>query len=365
MVSVRLVDLCKYFGSVKAVDGLNLEIKDGEFVVLLGPSGCGKTTTLFCIAGIYKPTKGRIYFDEIDVTDWPPKDRNIGMVFQSYALYPHMTVFDNIAFPLKLKKLPKQEIARRVREVAKMLQIDHLLDRYPAQLSGGQQQRVALARALVKQPDVFLLDEPLSNLDAKLRILMRAELKRLQKELKITTVYVTHDQAEAMTLADRIAVMNEGKLQQYGPPDEIYNRPANVFVAGFIGAPPMNLLDCSLVERDGRYVLDFTSFEIELPRELGEVVRSRASSSEVVFGVRPEDLKISKGPATSAIKGVVYVTEPLGREVIVNVRIGDHIIKVIESASTASEIAAGQEVWVVLDFNRVHIFDRKTGKLVV
>ncbi|MEM4563275.1 MAG: ABC transporter ATP-binding protein, partial [Thermofilum sp.] len=238
MVTVRLENVSKIFrGGVEAVRDLNLEVKDGEFMVLLGPSGCGKTTTLLMIAGVYKPSKGYIYFDDKIVNDLEPKDRNIGMVFQSYALYPHMTVYENIAFPLRLKKLPKEEIDRRVREAASMLRIENLLDRRPSQLSGGQQQRVALARAIVKRPSLFLMDEPLSNLDAKIRVEVRAELKRLQRELGITTIYVTHDQAEAMSLADRIAVMNEGRLQQVGTPDELYYKPANTFVAGFIGAP--------------------------------------------------------------------------------------------------------------------------------
>ncbi|RLE71312.1 MAG: glycerol-3-phosphate ABC transporter ATP-binding protein, partial [Thermoprotei archaeon] len=265
MVEVKLVDLCKYFGPVKAVDHLNLHIKDREFVALLGPSGCGKTTTLLMIAGIYKPTSGYIYFGDEIVNDVPPKDRNVGMVFQSYALYPHMTVFDNIAFPLKLKKVPKQEIEKKVKEVAEFLRIAELLDRKPSQLSGGQQQRVALARALAKEPQIFLMDEPLSNLDAKLRIMMRAELKRMQKELGITTIYVTHDQVEAMTMADRIAVLNLGRLQQYGTPDELYNKPSNVFVAGFIGSPPMNFIDGSLVETDDKLAIDIGPLKLPLP----------------------------------------------------------------------------------------------------
>ncbi|HDJ83484.1 MAG TPA: ABC transporter ATP-binding protein, partial [Desulfurococcaceae archaeon] len=263
MVSVRLENLTKCFGRVIAVNNLNLEIKDGEFVALLGPSGCGKTTTLLMIAGIYKPTKGYIYFDDVIVNDLPPKDRNIGMVFQSYALYPHMRVFDNIAFPLKLQKLPKEEIKKRVLETAKLLRIEDLLNRKPAQLSGGQQQRVALARALAKQPNLFLMDEPLSNLDAKLRVIMRAELKRLQKSLGITTIYVTHDQVEAMTMADRIAVLNKGELQQYSTAEELYSKPSNLFVAGFIGSPPMNFIECTLVERDNKYYLDASDFSIE------------------------------------------------------------------------------------------------------
>ncbi|RLE58654.1 MAG: sugar ABC transporter ATP-binding protein, partial [Thermoprotei archaeon] len=233
MAKVSVKDLLKKFGNVIAVNKISFEVNDGEFVVLLGPSGCGKTTTLRLIAGLETPDGGEIWIGDKLVNDLPPKDRDVAMVFQNYALYPHMKVYDNLAFPLRLRKLPKDKIDRKVREVAKLLRIDNLLDRYPRQLSGGQQQRVALGRALVREPHVFLMDEPLSNLDAKLRVYMRAELKRLQRELGITTIYVTHDQAEAMTMADRIVVMNEGKIQQIGTPSELYYKPANLFVAGF------------------------------------------------------------------------------------------------------------------------------------
>ncbi len=242
MVKIRLERITKDFGDFKVLDGIDLEIEDGEFMALLSPSGSGKSTLLYIIAGIYRPTRGRIYFDDRDVTDLPPKNRNVGLVFQNWALYPHMSVFENIAFPLELRKTPKNEIERKVKEIAEMLKIENLLDRYPWQLSGGQQQRVAIARALVKEPDVLLLDDPLSNLDAPLRIEVRAELKRLQKELGITAVYVTHDQAEALAMADRIAVIKDGKLLQVGTPEEIYERPKHKFVGGFIGSPPMDFL---------------------------------------------------------------------------------------------------------------------------
>ena len=231
MSKVKVVNLVKKFDKTVAVNGISFNVKDGEFIVLLGPSGCGKTTTLRCIAGLETPDEGEIYIDDRMVNDLPPKDRDIAMVFQSYALYPHMTVYGNLAFPLKMRKYPKQEIDKRVREVAKLLRIEELLDRKPRQLSGGQQQRVALGRALVRNPRVWLMDEPLSNLDAKLRVYMRAELKKLQKDLKITTIYVTHDQAEAMAMADRVAVMNKGKILQYDEPRHVYERPANLFVA--------------------------------------------------------------------------------------------------------------------------------------
>ena len=235
MVEVRLEKVTKRFGRVVALDSVSLVFEDGKFTPLLGPSGSGKTTLLYTVAGIYKPTSGRIYFDGEDVTDLPPNKRNVGLVFQNYALYPHMTVYDNIAFPLRLRKMPERKIDERVREIAKLLHIDELLDRYPSQLSGGQQQRVALARALVKEPTVLLLDEPLSNLDALLRIMIRAELKRLQKDLGITTIYVTHDQAEALSMADTVVVIDKGRIQQVDTPQNVYNRPRNLFVASFIG----------------------------------------------------------------------------------------------------------------------------------
>ncbi len=362
MVRVTLDNVSKFFGKVKAVVDLELEIRDGEFVALLGPSGCGKTTTLLMVAGIYKPTRGRILFDDEDVTDLPPKDRNIGMVFQSYALYPHMTVYDNIAFPLKLKKVPKQEIDRKVREVAKLLQIDELLGRKPAQLSGGQRQRVALGRALVKEPDVLLLDEPLSNLDAKLRILMRAEIKRLQKELGITTIYVTHDQVEAMSMADRIAVMNKGRLQQYADPQTLYNKPANLFVAGFIGSPPMNLIEGSVVEENGAYYFVTPSFKYRLPKEIGELVASK--TSDVILGIRPEDIRIVIGDGDdTAINGKVYVVEPLGRDLLVNVKAGDTLFKILAPADL--QLESGQDILMAPDERKIHIFDKKTGKAIV
>ena len=358
MVRVRLVNLCKYFGKVKAVDNLNLDIKDSEFVALLGPSGCGKTTTLLMIAGIYKPTKGYIYFDEQIVNDLPPQERNIGMVFQNYALYPHMKVYDNIAFPLKIKKVPKKEIDKRVREVARFLRIEDLLNRKPSQLSGGQQQRVALARALVKQPQLFLMDEPLSNLDAKLRVIMRAELKRLQKELKITTIYVTHDQVEAMTMADRIAVLNMGKLQQYGDPGELYNKPANLFVAGFIGTPPMNFLEGSLIDKEDTMLIDFGEFSLTLPENIVSILREVNASSEIIFGIRPEDVFIGK---QGELEGEVYVVEPLGKDIIVHVNLGGNKrIRAILSAEKAPSMSS--KVKVSFDMEKVHIFDKKTEK---
>ena len=252
-MKVKLEKLTKQWGQVVGADSMNLDIRDGEFVAFLGPSGCGKTTTLLMVAGIYKPTAGAIYFDDRLVNQVAPKDRNIGMVFQSYALYPHMTVFQNISYPLKLKKVPLNEMRERTQRVADMMGIGHLLDRKPAQLSGGQQQRVALGRSLVKEPGLLLFDEPLSNLDARLRLTMRGEIKRLQMELGITSIYVTHDQLEAMTMADRIAVMKDGKLQAYDTPNELYERPRNLFIAGFLGNPPMNFIEVEVAQANGDF----------------------------------------------------------------------------------------------------------------
>jgi len=362
MVDVILEHLTKYYGKVRAIEDINLHIKDKEFLVLLGPSGCGKTTTLRCIAGLETPTSGNIYMGGKLVNDVPTKDRNIAMVFQSWALYPHMTVFDNIAFPLKMRKYPKDEIRRRVKEVAELLQISELLDRKPGELSGGQQQRVALGRAIVREPNVFLMDEPLSNLDAKLRVYMRAELKALQRRLGVTTIYVTHDQVEAMTMSDRIALLNDGLLQQVGTAEEIYSRPANLFVAGFIGSPPMNFVDGSFVEKypekayidTGFFMLDVSEFK---------EIKKNATSSELVIGIRPEHITLSREPAEGAIKAKVYVIEPLGRKVIVNLQVGDTIFKVEEDPKFKSE--PGEEVWMIFNRDKLYIFDKKTGKTIV
>ena len=363
MVSITLEEITKYFGKVLAVDGLNLEIKDKEFVVLLGPSGCGKTTTLRIIAGLETPTRGKVYFDNEDVTRYPPQQRNVSMVFQNYALYPHMSVFENIAFPLIIRKLPKEEIKRRVKEVAELLRIEELLDRKPGQLSGGQQQRVALGRALVKEPDVFLLDEPLSNLDAKLRVVMRGELKKLQKKIGITTVYVTHDQVEAMTMADRVAVLNEGKLQQYSSPEDLYIKPQNIFVAGFIGSPPMNFLPCKLSQEDGQYYLESEFFKIQLKKELGEIA-AKEGKSEFILGIRPRYLNLNRKEVENSIKGEVYVTEPLGDEQIITVKLNEeYFVKVLMSTTVRYEV--GETVWLTFDQNKIHLFDKDTEKAII
>ncbi|RLF04888.1 MAG: sugar ABC transporter ATP-binding protein [Thermoprotei archaeon] len=361
MARVVLKNVTKKFGRIIAVNKINLQVNDGEFMVLLGPSGCGKTTTLRLIAGLEYPDEGEIYIGDKLVNDVPPKDRDVAMVFQSYALYPHMKVYDNIAFPLKLRKLPKREIDRKVREVAKLLQISDLLDRKPAQLSGGQQQRVALARAIVREPKVFLMDEPLSNLDAKLRVYMRAELKKLQKELKITTIYVTHDQVEAMTMADRIAVMNNGEIQQVGTPMEIYEKPKNLFVAGFIGSPPMNFMDGTLLVKGDEAVVEVDDLVIKLPKALAGLFKGFPVETKVILGIRPKDVIVSKAPLKGQVnvQAEVYVVEPLGSETIVNFKVGDRILK---AKTTKVDVMPGDEVYVSFAPDKLYIFDKKTGK---
>ncbi|RLE72424.1 MAG: sugar ABC transporter ATP-binding protein, partial [Thermoprotei archaeon] len=308
MVEVVLKHVTKKFGKVVAVDDLSLEVRDKEFVVLLGPSGCGKSTTLRLIAGLEKPDSGEIWIGDKLVNDVDPTRRNVAMVFQSYALYPHMTVYGNIEFPLKMAGVPKKERKKKVLETAEFLGISELLDRKPSQLSGGQQQRVALARALVREPQVFLMDEPLSNLDAKLRVKMRFELRKLQKKLGITTIYVTHDQVEAMTMADRIAVMNAGKLQQYGTPEEIFYKPSNIFVAGFVGSPPMNFVKGKVVSEEA-LVFDVGIFKLKIPN-----IYQKLAGSEYVLGFRPQHVVVSATPSEDLVEGYVVGVEKLGVE---------------------------------------------------
>jgi multiple sugar transport system ATP-binding protein len=298
-----------------ALRSLDLDVPDGAFLVLLGPSGCGKTTALRVLAGLELPTAGTVHIGGRDVTRMQPRDRDVAMVFQSYALYPHMTVAENIGYPLRIRGLSKSEQRAAVERVAESLEIPHLLDRRPRHLSGGQRQRVALARAIVREPSVFLMDEPLSNLDAKLRTSMRGEIKRLQKRLGTTTLYVTHDQAEAMTMADLVAVMREGELQQLAPPDEIYDRPANRFVATFVGNPPMNVLDGTLAE--GGFAVG------EQVLALGELGAACGAAGASALGVRPEDIEILPQGTPGSLAGEIYVVEPMGNETLVDVRIGD------------------------------------------
>jgi len=367
MARVQLKGLHKEYDGVVAIESFDLEIKDKEFVVLLGPSGCGKTTTLRCIAGLEDVDGGEIYIGDRLVNDLDPKDRNIAMVFQSYALYPHMTVYGNIAFPLENARVSEREINERVNRTARLLQIEPLLGRKPVQLSGGQRQRVALGRAIVREPTVFLMDEPLSNLDAQLRVHMRAELKKLQKDLGVTTIYVTHDQVEAMTMADRVALLNKGVLQQFDPPRIMYDRPTNKFSASFIGSPPINLISCD-VRDDG--TLDAGDFRIPVPAHLAECL-GRDSTQEVVLGVRPQDLSVSPDGGQeadgvvlyrfppSSVPAEIYTTEPLGDSTILDLKVGGTLLKALVAATFEGD--AGAKVVVRFPPGRVHLFNRTSG----
>ena len=346
MAGVRLAKLNKAFGATRAVCDVDLVIPDGEFTVFVGPSGCGKTTTLNLIAGLEGPTSGDIYIGDDRVTDWEPRDRNLGMVFQSLALFPHMAVFDNIAFPLRIKKVATAEIASRVVAVAKTVRVDHLLGKRPATLSGGEAQRVALARTIIVKPAVFLMDEPLSSLDAKLRVEMRTELKRLHATLKATFIYVTHDQAEAMTMADRIVVMNGGVVQQVGPPLSLYNEPVNRFVAGFFGVPAMNFVDGELA--DGQ----FTAGPFRLP------VTVRSPAGPATLGVRPEHVRVTS--ADDGWPATVSLLEPMGDETLVFLDYGGPA-SLVAKVSAEETIATGDLRRVVFNRARLLFFDGETG----
>ena len=351
MAEVRVENLTKRFDNVVAVRDLSLTVHDGEFVVFLGPSGCGKTTTLRCIAGLEVPDGGEIRIGSDTVTKLPPAMRDIAFVFQQYALYPHLTVFDNLAFPLRATRTPKDVIARRVQEVARILHIEHLLDRRPGKISGGEMQRVAIGRAMVRQPKVFLMDEPLTNLDAKLRMEMRAELKRLQADQRATTVYVTHDQVEAMSMGDRVAVINEGRLLQYGTPTEVYDHPRDMFVAGFIGSPAMNMIPCRA--EDNRILLS-GAMAISLSNSPSSF-RDLPRDIDLVLGARPEDVALSTEPAAEFLEGEVYVVEPLGSENIVDIRLAGHILKARTPPTFL--VRAGQPIYLRVDLERAHVFD--------
>ncbi len=344
----------KRFDDVTALTDFDLQVPDGAFLVMLGPSGCGKTTALRILAGLEEPDEGVVKLGERDVTRLQPRDRDVAMVFQSYALYPHMTVADNIAYPLTLRNVRRVNRVQAVKDVAELLEIGHLLDRRPRQLSGGQRQRVALARAIVREPACFLMDEPLSNLDAKLRASMRGELKRLQKRLEATTIYVTHDQAEATTMADLVAVMHEGRLQQIGPPLEIYDRPANRFVATFVGSPPLNIVPGELDGDRRAFVIAGTA--VGLPERIG------GRADVVELGVRPEDLQLCDPGQNGSLAAEVYVVEPLGNETLVEVRIGDSVLTVRAGRSWDAPI--GSPVGVRLDAMTACFFDRSGATVV-
>ncbi|MEU6148768.1 ABC transporter ATP-binding protein [Actinosynnema sp. NPDC047251] len=353
MSRIQIDGATKRFGAVTAVDEVTLDVSHGDFLVLLGPSGCGKSTLLRMIAGLAPPTSGRISLDGRDITHTPPRDRDLAMVFQSYALYPHLTVARNIGFPLRARGRAKSAIAGKVAEVAAVLGLDELLDRRPRELSGGQRQRVALGRALVRDPGAFLMDEPLSNLDAKLRTATRAELTDLHRALGSTFVYVTHDQVEAMTMATRIALVNRGRLEQVGTPEQVYDEPASVFVAGFLGSPPMNLVDATLVARDGE--LHVQAPDVAVPLGIAGDLPAR----DVVLGIRPEHLK----PGGSLVRGVVRVVENLGSEEVAHLLVGD--ARVCLRGPRPLGLAAGDAVGLTCAPEHVHLFDRTSGRRLV
>lgn len=357
---VEIENLSKSWDGVIGVDDITLDISDGELVAFLGPSGCGKTTTLLMVAGIYKPTGGTIAFDGQVVNEVAPKDRGIGMVFQSYALYPHMTVFGNVSYPLRLQKLGKDEIRQRVQQVVDMMGIGELLERKIAQLSGGQQQRVSLGRALVKEPQLLLFDEPLSNLDARLRLTMRGEIKRLQSDLGITSIYVTHDQVEAMTMADRIAVISKGVLQAYDIPEALYDRPKTLFVAGFVGNPPMNFLDIEIMRTNGEFRARSEGIDLALPRDRAE--KAAVAKGKVIMGLRPEDVDLvdDSSPATEGhtLIGEAVVVEPLGREDLVGVSINDVEMHVLVDKTKG--VRVGDNISLAVDMSKIQLFDPET-----
>jgi len=364
MARVILENVSKMFGNVEAVKDFNLTVQDKEFAILVGPSGCGKSTALRMIAGLEEPTQGMIYIGDRAVNDLPPKDRDIAMVFQEYALYPHMSVYKNMAFGLKLRKFPKDEIDQRVKWASEILGIQNLLDRKPRQLSGGQRQRVAVGRAIVRKPAVFLFDEPLSNLDAKLRVQMRAELSKLHDRLQTTIIYVTHDQVEAMTMGTKIVVMKDGLIQQIGAPLEVYNHPVNMFVAGFIGSPVINFFPSRLVSKEDRLFIDAGTFQLPIPQKKVSYYQAMPDS-EVIFGIRPNDIyDLQYAPERlkeNVIKAVVEVIEPLGSEIHLNLTSGKHSF--VAAVDVQTSVRVHQEIELALDLDKMHLFEKNDPNL--
>ncbi len=367
MATVQLKNIKKiYDNKVTAVHDFNLDIADKEFIVLVGPSGCGKSTTLRMVAGLEEISDGELYIGDKLVNDVPPKDRDIAMVFQNYALYPHMTVYENMAFGLKLRKTPKDEIDKRVKEAAKILDITQYLDRKPKALSGGQRQRVAIGRAIVREPSVFLMDEPLSNLDAKLRNQMRAEIIKLRQRVNTTFIYVTHDQTEAMTLGDRIVIMKDGFIQQIGTPREVFSHPANLFVAGFIGSPQMNFIDARLSDDNGRYYVEAGSARIELTDEQQSCLKGKnAAPSDIILGIRPENIRIAEEKAENTLTGKLSVSEMMGSSVHLHIILNGKEMVVIEpladqSADLSKTYKFDSDITIALDGRMCHLFSRET-----
>src|SRR5216117_3698665 len=363
MAQVMMKDLNKKYDEVHAVKDVNLHIRDKEFIVLVGPSGCGKSTTLRMVAGLEEITAGEITIGDRIVNDLPPKDRDIAMVFQNYALYPHMTVYDNMAFGLKMRKFPKSEIAKRVGDAAEILGIQELLKRKPRQLSGGQRQRVAVGRAIVRHPQVFLFDEPLSNLDAKLRVQMRVELKRLHERLETTAIYVTHDQVEAMTLGSRVVVMKDGWVQQVGEPLELYGKPSNKFVAGFIGSPSMNFVDVKVADANGAVMVTNPGLRVAVSPAKAERMRAY-KGQRVTLGIRPEDLHIAAGgdQAGYVFDAVVDVVEPLGSEILLDVKAGPNSL--VARVEPTVRLKVHDAVRLAVNPERLHFFDTTSEKAI-
>jgi len=363
LTEILLEKLRKEYGDLIAVNDLTLKVEDKTLVSLLGPSGCGKTTTLKMVAGLLRPTSGSIYFDGRDVTESSPKDRKIGLVFQDYAVFPHMTAYKNIAYGLKIKKLSKAEIDKEVRSMAEFLNISEILGKKPYRMTQRELQAVSLARTLITKPSILLLDEPLSNLDAAFRVKMRAELRRLQMEIEQTVVYVTHDQVEAMAMSDKVAVMNRGLLEQYGAPDEIYKKPASRFVAGFIGTPPMNFIECSFKEERDKAYLDQGTFRMDVTH-LKPIIKACATGEEMILGVRPEDMRIyDKPPSREAVEVAIEAYEPMGSESIVYAKLGHSYVRILAPATFKAE--SNERRYVAFNMDGIHVIDKKTEKSIV
>jgi len=362
MASIRLSNVTKQFKGTTAIRDLNLEIKDGEFFCVLGPPGAGKTTLLRLIVGLERPEIGTIEIGNDDVSEVHPSKRDIAMIFQNLALYPDRTVFENIAFPLRMQNMDEETIQKKVTKVAKELKIDWLLEKTPAKLSGGERQRVAIGRAIIRKPRAYLMDEPLSNLDAILRLEMRVNLKALQTDLKETFVYVTHDQVEALSMGDRIAVLNQGKLQQVATPEEIYKLPENTFVANILGSPPMNLIPCNANGKNGADRITHDCFEILGSSDsFKKLFQAEGAKQSLLLGVRPEDINIHHQKKTDdCIAAEIYVVEPLGNETVVDIKLGDNIIKVLADADFTG--TSGEKVWISLRLDRLHFFDKQSGQ---
>lgn len=369
MARVLIKDASKKYGEVLAVKDMNLEIKDREFMVLVGPSGCGKSTTLRMVAGLEVITSGEIYIGDRLVNDVPPKDRRVAMVFQEYALYPHMTAYENIAFGLKVRHESRKEIDKKVKRVAQMMEIIELLERKPGLLSGGERQRVALCRAIVRNPDVFLFDEPLSNLDAKLRTQARNDLIKLHRRLEVTSIYVTHDQTEAMTMGDRVAILSQGVIQQVGAPAELYDHPRNRHVAGFIGSPAMNFISLKLVKKDKKMWADGKGFMLRVPDNYISFIESYVNK-DVLFGIRPEDVSLGQTPSSNeenTISAVVEMVEPLGTETVVHFNSaspGSHAFIAL-TGREAIRLRRGEKLKLTFDLSKMHVFEKDTEKTIV